>query len=102
MAERTGPRAAGAGGSGGQIPAKPAEIEREIEERRRRLAATLDELSSRAKPKEIARRGIAGVQAKADAAVRTPEGQLRKERLGAVAGALVVLTALLVWLRRRH
>jgi hypothetical protein len=94
--------ATGTGSSTTNMPSSPAAIEREIEARRERLAATIDELSVRAQPKEIARRGLAGVGAKARGTVRTPDGQLRVERVGAVAGALVVVTAALVWLRRRR
>jgi hypothetical protein len=83
-------------------PSLPADIEKAIEARRATLAATIDELSVRARPKEIVRRGLAGVTAKAQGAVRTPDGQLRSERVGAVAGALVVLTVVLVWARRRR
>jgi hypothetical protein len=83
-------------------PASATEIEKAIEERRATLAATIDELSFRARPKEIVRRGLAGVTARAQGAVRTPDGQLRSERVGAVAGALLVLTVVLVWVRRRR
>jgi hypothetical protein len=80
----------------------PAEIEKAIEAKRTELAATIDELSTRAKPKEIVRRGVAGLTAKAQGAVRTPDGQLRTERVAAVAGAVLVVTAMLLWLRRRR
>jgi hypothetical protein len=80
----------------------PVELERAIDAKRDRLAATIDELTSRAKPKEIARRGAVGARNRAKAAATTPDGQIRKERLGAVAGALVALGGLMFWLRRRR
>ena len=80
----------------------PAEIEKAIEAKRTELAATIDELSTRAKPKEIVRRGVAGLTAKAQGTVRTPDGQLRTERVAAVAGAVLVVTATLLWLRHRR
>jgi len=89
-------------GSTTSMPSSPDAIESAIEAKRAQLAATIDELSVRAQPKEIARRGVAGVTAKAQGTVRTPDGQLRVERIGAVAGALVVVAAALVWLRRRR
>ena len=84
------------------MPTSPAAIERAIEAKRTQLAATIDELSFRARPKEIVRRGVAGVAAKARGTVETPDGQLRSERIGAVVGAVLVLAAALVWVRRRR
>jgi hypothetical protein len=84
------------------LPRSAADLERGIAERRERLAATIDELSARARPGEIARRGFAGVAAKARGAVETPDGQMRTERLGAVAGAALVVLVALVWVRVRR
>jgi len=84
------------------MPQSPAALERAIDERREHLAATIDELAIRAQPKEIARRGAAGARARAAAVVRTDEGQVRVERIAAVTGALAVIVAVLVWLRRRR
>jgi hypothetical protein len=89
------------GGAAG-MPTSPAAIESAIEAKRASLAATIDELSFRTQPKELARRGIAGIAGKARGAVATPDGQLRTERVGAVAGAAVVLLVVLVWVRRRR
>ncbi len=83
------------------LPADPEAIERVIDERRRRLAGTVDELVVRAHPKEIARRGAADVTQRARDAVSTPDGQLRPERLAAVAAAVVVVVVLVVVSRRR-
>ena len=80
----------------------PAALERAIEVRRASLAATIDELTTRAQPKEIARRSVAGLTARARGAVETPDGQMRTERIGAVAGATLVILVALVWLRVRR
>jgi hypothetical protein len=80
----------------------PTAIEQAIDERRAHLAATIDELTSRAQPKEIARRSLAGLQARARNVTHTPEGQLRTERLVAVGGAAVVIAGVMLYLRRRR
>ena len=101
------PQEPGAGATGnGQrpqqapLPRDPAAIERHIDERRRRLAGTVDELVVRAHPKEIARRGAAGAKERARSAVTTPEGELRPERIAAAAVAFLALLALFVVPRR--
>lgn len=81
------------------IPSDPQEIERAIVERQARLAATVDELTTRLSPKEVARRTTATAQAKADAAIRTPDGSLRVERVAAVGAALTALLGLSLWRR---
>jgi len=83
-------------------PRSPADLELAIEVKRAQLAATIDELSLRARPREIARRGLAGLAAKARGAVATPDGQVRTERVGAVAGAAFVVGVALVWVRVRR
>jgi len=83
-------------------PRSPADLELAIEVKRAQLAATIDELSLRARPREIARRGLAGLAAKARGAVETPDGQVRTERIGAVAGAALVVVVALVWVRTRR
>jgi hypothetical protein len=80
----------------------PAELERAIQQRRDHLAATIDELTARASPKDIARRTVAGVTTKLKTLTHGPDGTLRTERLGAVAGAVTVLAGVLVVLRRRR
>jgi len=98
-------------------------IEAEIETTRIRLASTVDELAVRANPKEIGRRLVeagkvrlraqtevarAELMRQADVAMvklneaaRTPDGQLRTERLAAVGAAVAVLIGLLVFRRVR-
>ena len=80
----------------------PAALEQQIQDRRDHLAATIDELTARAKPKEIARRGVADAQRRFRTLTHGPDGQLRTERLAAVAGAVAVVGGVLIFLRRRR
>jgi hypothetical protein len=80
----------------------PDALEAQIQARRERLAATIDELTARATPKAIARKSLAGVQAKIRNATHTPDGQLRTERLVAIGAAAVALSGALIWIRRRR
>jgi Protein of unknown function (DUF3618) len=77
-------------------------IEAEIAATRAHLATTIDELSFRARPKEIARRQAASAKARYIEATHTPEGDLRVERVGALAAGVVALVGLLLAIRRRH
>jgi hypothetical protein len=77
-------------------------IEKAIAERRAHLAATIDELADRATPKALVAKARADVQARVMAAVYTPDGELRTERLAAVGGAVAVLGSLMVLVRRRR
>jgi hypothetical protein len=92
----------GAAGKPEKLPESPAALEQAIQARRDHLSATIDELTARARPKEIARRGVAGAQRRFRALTHGPDGQLRTERLAAVAGAIAVLGGVLVLLRRRR
>jgi hypothetical protein len=83
------------------MPGSPAALEQAIQARRDHLAATIDELTARAKPKEVARRGALGAQRKLHNLMHTEEGQLRTERLAAVVGAVAILAGV-VYLRRRR
>jgi hypothetical protein len=77
------------------------EIEAEIVAARVRLADTVDELQHRTAPKEVVRRQVEGLKAKLVDATQTPDGQLRPERVAALAAAAVALIGLGVWRRRR-
>ena len=79
----------------------PAAIEAQIEATRARLAGTVDELSVRLRPQEIARRGTAQAKARLISATTTPDGQPRVERLAAAGAAVVALLVLAIWRRRR-
>lgn len=84
------------------IPSDPHEIEREIEVRQARLAATVDELTTRLSPKEVTRRAKQTAQARLRSATHAEDGSLRTERIGGVVGAGSVLLACVLWLRRRR
>lgn len=74
----------------------PQELEDQIETTRDRLADTLDELLFRIKPKTIVQRQIEETKAHfVDA-----QGQLRTEKVAAVAGAAVGVVAFFVVVRR--
>ena len=78
-------------------------IEAEIAATRAHLAGTIDELAVRAQPKEIARRQVDSTKAKLFEATHTAEGDLRVERVGAIAaGAAVLLGLVLAIQHRRH
>ena len=70
------------------------QIEAELEASRARLSSTIDELAFRTQPKEIARRQAEGARLALTDATRTPEGDLRTDRLaialGAVGGVLLL------------
>lgn len=80
----------------------PASIEAEIARRREHLAATVDELAARAHPKALAARGVEDAKGRLQAAVYTPQGDLRTERVGAVAAAVAVFVLFSVLVRRRR
>ena len=83
------------------IPSDPAAIQAAIEERQRRLASTVDELTHRVSPKEVARRGAASAQAKAHDAVTAEDGSPRTERIAAVGAAALAVVGALIWRRLR-
>lgn len=88
-------------GTGNGRPADAAALERMIAERRERLAATLDELAARTRPREVARRTGADLKARVNAATRTEDGGWRVERIAAVVAATLALLVLLGLRRRR-
>jgi Protein of unknown function (DUF3618) len=90
-------------------PAKPSQpskspdvIEAEIAQTRAHLASTIDELAVRAQPREIVRRQTESVKAKVVESTHTPEGDLRIERVGAIAAAGAAVLVVLAVLHRRH
>ena len=80
-----------------QGPRSAEDIERDIEETRSRLAGTVDEINDRVKPANIKVRA----QTQARGLVMTPDGQVRKERVGPVAGVLGALLLIRVLRNRR-
>jgi hypothetical protein len=91
----------GSAGKSDGMPASPAALEQAIQDRRDHLAATIDELTARAQPKEIARRGAAEAQRRFRTLTHGPDGQLRTERVAAIAGAIAIVGALVLLRRRR-
>lgn len=86
---------------GPPVPERPAqrtpdEIEQELAETTQRLAARVDELTYRLKPRQMVRRGVTRLQA-----AIAPDGRPKAEIVGAAIGALVGV-AVLVWRSRRH
>jgi hypothetical protein len=79
----------------------PDQIEADIVAARGRLAGTVDELQLRTTPREIARRQVAALQAAFVRATRTETGELRTERIAAVAAAAAAIVTIVVWRRRR-
>jgi hypothetical protein len=98
MPDLNGGRALGAGQA---MSTDPAELEREIARRRARLAETVNELAARARPQEVARRGLVDLRGRLDAATRTDSGQLRTERVAAVGVAALLVVTFLIWRGRR-
>jgi hypothetical protein len=79
-----------------------AELELELAARRARLAGTIDELIDRAAPKEVARRSVLGFRDKIAGTVKTPDGDLRVERIAAIAAAVAVVLVIMSVARRRR
>ena len=75
-----------------------AEIERDIEATRERLAMTIDEISERVKPANVVQAG----RVKIEAELRNPDGSLRMERIGAAAAVAVAYVAMKVLRYRRR
>lgn len=81
-------------------PPSPGALEADIEAARLRLAGTVDAIAARVTPQAIVRREVEALKARVVAATTTPEGDLRVERIAAIAVAVVALIGLGV-LRRR-
>ena len=77
------------------------QIEADIAAARERLAGTVDELHTRTAPQEIARRQVESVKTRFTEATRTESGDLRTERIAALAAAAVALIGLGALRRRR-
>ncbi|MEP6856659.1 MAG: DUF3618 domain-containing protein [Pedococcus sp.] len=78
------------------------QIEADIAAARERLAGTVDELHVRTAPHEIARRQVESAKTKFTEATRTESGDLRTERIAALAAAAVALIGLGAVRRRRR
>jgi hypothetical protein len=84
------------------LPRDPKALEDLIAQRRADLTATIDELVTRAHPREIVRRSVADARGRVRAFATTQDGAVRVERLAAVAGAVVAVVGLLLLLRTRR
>jgi hypothetical protein len=85
---------------GERLPDDPEALEKIIDDRRRHLAATVDELAVRAHPKEIARRSAEDARRRAIGFVTDERGELRYERVAAATVAVVLLVVIAVVRRR--
>lgn len=79
----------------------PDEIRAEIAERQQQLARTVDQLTAKANPKALMDQGKSQATSAVKGAVFTERGELRIERIAVVAGAVVVLVGLSMWIRGR-
>lgn len=77
------------------------QLRAEIAASRERLAGTIDELTTRAAPRALMQRQSEAAKQRFAAATTTPQGDLRTERLAAVAAAVAVLLVVRCMLRRR-
>ena len=77
-------------------------LEAEIAANRERLARTVDELARKATPRAIMMRQVEDAKARFYSATHTPGGDLRVERVAAMAAAGVLVVTLVVWRRSRH
>lgn len=76
------------------------EIEADLAATRQRLAGTIDELAFRAQPKEVAKRQVEGLKLAANDATRTPDGELKTDKVAAGVGGLGAVLLLLGLIRR--
>ena len=79
-----------------------ARIEQDIEAARARLEGTVNELAYRAQPQVIAQRQLQSLRLRLEAATHTEDGELRVERIAAVAAAAVVVVVAIGLIRRRR
>ncbi|MGL4175450.1 MAG: DUF3618 domain-containing protein [Dermatophilaceae bacterium] len=77
-------------------------LEAEIGARRDRLATSIDELVTRASPRNVLNRQADAARARFAAATRTPEGRLRADRVAAVTAAVVVVGGIVIYRRLRR
>lgn len=70
----------------------PQQIESDIEATRLRLAGTIDSISDRVQPKNVAQRALDSLKAQ----FVDPQGGLRSDRVAAVGGVVTVLLGLRV------
>ncbi|MGL5928682.1 MAG: DUF3618 domain-containing protein [Dermatophilaceae bacterium] len=93
--------ASSAPASDGPAPSISA-LEAEIGARRERLATSIDELVTRASPRNVLHRQADAARARFSAATRTPEGSLRADRVAAVTAVVVVVGGIVIYRRLRR
>jgi hypothetical protein len=74
----------------------PAEIERDIEATRVRLASSIDELADRVSPKNVAKRNVD----RAKLVVLDESGAPRTNRIAALGAAVAAIAGIVLWRRR--
>jgi hypothetical protein len=77
-------------------------LQADVAARRAALAGTVDELAGRLTPQALIRQNTEAAKAKFADLTTSPEGELRVERIVAVAAAVAVVVALRVWGGRRR
>jgi hypothetical protein len=84
--------------SGSNAPAHqdPDRLVADIDVTRNRLASTIDQIVDRAHPRNVAQRALNNVKDR----FLAPDGSVRMETVGPVAGALAGVVVLVVALRR--
>jgi hypothetical protein len=75
----------------------PDEIEAEIERTRARLARTVDEITERVKPANVAHRALESAKAQ----VVDERGRVRTARVAVIGALLAAVAGMLVWRRTR-
>ncbi|WP_331272098.1 DUF3618 domain-containing protein [Motilibacter aurantiacus] len=80
------------------VARSPAQIERDIEATRDRLAGTIDEISDRVKPANL----VADAKAKVKAQFINADGSPRTDRIAVVGGAALAVVAVVALRARRH
>lgn len=81
-------------------PKSAKEIEADLAATRQRLAGTIDELAFRAQPKELAKRQVETLKLALNDQTRTPDGELKTEKLAFGLGGLGTVLLLLGLIRR--
>lgn len=84
-----------------QQNASADELEKDIEQTRARLAATIDELAYRVTPGNLAKRQMESAKVSFNSATRSNDGQVRYEVVGPVLAVVAGLVALAIYRRVR-
>lgn len=84
-----------------QQNASANQLEKDIEQTRTRLAATIDELAYRVTPGNLAKRQMEAAKVSFNGATRTSDGQVRYEVVGPALAVVAGLMALAIYRRVR-